>query len=296
MGKAIKIGTISQCNELLHEKTQHPLISIIELGGDTYMPALQMEFYAILLRDNASCHDTNGWQKCDYCDATLIALSPEKLITIESSGMLQANKGHLLIFHPLLLQGLSTEGVMKECLFFDFKFNEALHLSAREYHILLAAFCDIRAELHWGIDEYSRIILVNKLELLLNYCRRFYRRQFITRQETNRNIISQTDNIIENYILQPNTCHNAIPSIEPRAPTLTLSNASLATRPRHHTSHSSTEFIQKKRIEIARRQLLHTNKSIHDIACGLGFGSAQHFCHLFKKLTGYAPLAYRLQN
>lgn len=296
MKEAIKISTVSQCNNLLHEKTRHPLISIIELNDDVRLPALQMELYAILLRHNTACCCNNGWRECDYCDATLIALSPEKFISTESSNILQTARGYLLLLHPLLLKGTDLEEQIKRYTFFRFRPDEALHLSMREYNILCTELENLRAELNWGIDEYSRTILVNRLTLLLDYCLRFYKRQFITRHEYNCELVARVEHITENYFLSAHPCRLKIPTIASIAHTLNLSDAYLEALLIHETGYCGMEFIQMKRIEIARKQLLQTTKSIHVIACELGFQSTQYFCHLFKKLTGYTPLEYRLQN
>ena len=295
MKETIKISSISQCNDLLHEKTRHPLISIIELDGNIGLPSLQTELYAILLRNNNTCYHNNGWKESDYCDATLIAFSPEKFITTNRSDILQTATGYLLLLHPLLLRGTHLEEGIKEYAFFHFRPAEALHLSMRERNILCDEIENLRSELNWGIDEYSRTILVNRLTLLLNYCLRFYKRQFITRHELNRELIVQAERIIKSYFL-PASCGQTLPTIANIARALNLSADYLETLLMHETGYCSTEFIQIKRIEMARKQLMQTTKSIHTIACELRFPSTQYFCHLFKKLTGYTPLEYRLQN
>lgn len=296
MEEAIKISSISQCNDLLHEKTRHPLISIIRLDGGACLPSMQTELYAILLRNNTACCHNNGWKECDYCDATLIAFSPEKFIMADRSSILQTAKGYLLLLHPLLLKGTLLEEGIKKYAFFHFSPTEALHLSIRERNILCNEIEFLRSELNWGIDEYSRTILVNRLTLLLNYCLRFYKRQFITRHELNRELIVQAERIIESYFLPASSCRQKLPTVANIARTLNHSTDYLETLLIHETGYCSTEFIQIKRIEMARKQLMQTTKSIHAIACELRFPSTQYFCHLFKKLTGYTPLEYRLQN
>lgn len=296
MEKAIKINSISQCNHLLHVKTRHPLISIIELNATTDIPSLPIGLYAILLHDNAVCNSITGWEICDYCDATLITASPHKPISAKWNNILQHAKGCLLIFHPSLLHGTFLEKHIQEFTFFDFKLDEALHLSVRERNIIDNELKNLRLELDWGIDEYSHTILVNRLTLLLNYCQRFYKRQFITRHECNLKLLSQTEYIIETYFLSAKACHHELPSITTIARSLNVSTAYLEALLLHETGYCGIDFIQMKRLQLARKQLLQTNKSIHVIASELGFSSAQYFCSLFKRVTGYTPLEYRLQN
>jgi len=59
------------------------------------------------------------------------------------------------------------------------------------------------------------------------------------------------------------------------------------------TDKSVLEHIHYQVIELAKSNLLNSNKSVSEIAFDLGFEYSQYFCRLFKKKTGMAPVEYR---
>jgi AraC-like DNA-binding protein len=56
------------------------------------------------------------------------------------------------------------------------------------------------------------------------------------------------------------------------------------------------EYIQRLRIQRSKHLLLHTVKSIKEIAEEVGFRDAFYFCKVFKKSEGTAPSVYRTEH
>lgn len=53
-------------------------------------------------------------------------------------------------------------------------------------------------------------------------------------------------------------------------------------------------YIIKRRIAMAREQLIHSNLTVKEIGFMIGYNDTSYFCHAFKKETGYTPpLAFR---
>lgn len=59
---------------------------------------------------------------------------------------------------------------------------------------------------------------------------------------------------------------------------------------------SPIQYLNHKRIAVAKDNLLHTDKRINEIGQLVGFENTNHFIRLFKKQTGVTPLEYRKQQ
>lgn len=295
MNGIIKVDTISQCNKLLCEKTLHPLVSVARLADIKEDALLQMRFYSVLLKkytDNILC----GWLPCDYSDGTAVFLSPDQLLPVHKDETGTSEPAILLSFHPDFINNTPLGKHFGDYSFFHYRQNEALHVSAREKQTLTDALESIDEELRWGIDEYTKTLISNKIELLLNYCSRFYKRQFITRHDASRELLERIDQFVDHYFLTRQALVKGLPSAKRCARTLNLSPAYFEDMLRHETGKNTPEYIQFKRIAIAREQLRRTEKPVATIAEELGYASPQFFARLFKRLTGLSPLEYRLSS
>ena len=292
MNDIIKVDTIQQCNKLLHEETLHPLVSVANLADLQEDSLLQMKFYSVLMKrfsDDILC----GWQPCDYSDGTVVFLSPNQLLPVRKDGTGTAEPALLLSFHPDFINNTPLGKHFGDYSFFHYRQNEALHVSARERGVLKRVLASIDEELHWGIDEFTRTLVSNKIELFLNTCARFYKRQFITRYEMNCELLGRIDKFVDNYFLTRQVLAKGLPSAKCCARVLNLSPAYFEDLLRHETGKTTPEYIQSKRIDIAREQLRRTDKSVAAIAEELGYTSPQFFARLFKKLTGLSPAEFR---
>ena len=290
-----KIDTITQCNRFFSEKTLHPLISLVMLSDENCQNLLQMGFYSVLLKEHAMQYRCLcGWRECDFSNGTLMFLPP--LQTLNCTSAEKKVKGSLLCFHPDLIRGTSLEDQMDDYTFFHYRHSEALHLSYRELSVLKECMDGIREELCWGIDEFSRVLISNKIEQLLNYGARFYKRQFITRHEYSREVVATADKMLANWFFSGMAREKGLPGAVWFARMLNLSAAYFDDLLKHETGKSTEDYVELKRLDLAREQLLRTDKSVTEIAGGLGYPSAQYFSCLFKKITGLAPGEYRTAN
>ena len=147
-----------------------------------------------------------------------------------------------------------------------------------------------------NIDVHSQHIIVSTIELLLNYCSRFYGRQMITRSQTNKSIMAQIETILNNYFVTTNAKEQGLPSVKFLAEQVNLSPSYLSDLLKKETGKNAQEHIHFYLIEQAKTYLIHTEKNINEIAYSLGFEYPQYFNKLFKQKTGKTPLEYRNLN
>lgn len=292
--KTLKIETVHQCNCCLGNKTLHPLVSAIDLSKANLTDySIKFNFYTILLIEN-ECNDfINGRKYYDYSNATLLFLSPGQSIQMEESKPLPRN-GWLLAFHPHLICGTTLGMNINNYTFFSYRANEALHLSLREKTKAIECFTNIEQELQHAIDRHSKIIISRLIELFLDYCTRFYERQFITRNEVNKQILDKMELLLDEYIQSGKLKSNVLPSAEYCSGILHLSPHYFSDLLKVETGKTIDEYFQFKRIENAKKMLRDMDSSVSRVAEKLGFANVQYFSKLFQKITGVTPDEYRL--
>lgn len=291
----IKLNTIADCNKYFSTTTLHPLVCLIDISDTDCHAVLQSESYTVLFKEHSYLSGF-GKKDCDFSDGTLAFISPGQPINISVWTGNKNDKCLLLGFHPTLIGETWFGEHFDAYTFFRYRQNEALHISCREKVIIRACMQSISEELCWGIDEYSQSLLINRIELLLNCCTRFYKRQFVTRHDANILMINKINQLLENYFLTKRGNFHGLPDTVYFSRMLGTSSAYFEDLLKHETGKDVNEFVCFKRIDIAREQLRRTNKSATCIAEELGFSSVQNFNKLFKRLSGYSPSEYRMIN
>lgn len=293
-----RINSITEYNNLVGQETLHPLISIIDFSKVepfSFFKA-QMNLYAIFLKDIKCGNITYGINNYDYEEGTLIFVSPGQVYGIDSNGEKKQASGTALIFHPDLIHGTSLGKHINDYTFFSYEVNEALHLSAREREVVNECFNNIRYELEHAIDDHSKTLIVSYIELFLNYSKRFYERQFITRNHVNKDILARFEKVLNDYFTSEQPLDSGLPSVKYCADKLFLSPNYLGDLLKKETGKSAQEHIQLKMIDVAKEKIFDTEKSISEIAYELGFKHPQHFTRMFKKSVGVSPSEYRNLN
>jgi AraC-like DNA-binding protein len=154
----------------------------------------------------------------------------------------------------------------------------------------------IEYELKQSIDKHSKKLIVNNIELLLNYCMRFYDRQFLTRSDINKDILVRFENLLDDYLNSELTQTLGLPTVKYCADKLHLSPNYFGDLIKKETGKTALDHIQIKLIEIAKDRVFDTSRSISEIAYELGFKHPQHFSRMFKNTTGQTPNEYRSLN
>jgi len=294
MDEILKFDTVSQYNAFNKNSTLHPLVSVVDLSKAEPRRLRRMSygFYTIFLKE-IKCGDLRyGCSNYDYEEGTLIFLAPGHVIGTNGEEFYQP-QGLALVFHPDLISGTSLARHMNDYTFFSYAVNEALHVSDRERQIILDCFSKIKFELEHAVDKHSKTLIVTNIELFLNYCVRFYDRQFITRDNVNRGILERFETLLKEFFASDKSQTIGLPSVAYCAGELNLSANYFGDLIKKETGRSAHEFIQYKLIDVAKDRIFDTNKSMSEIAYGLGFKYPQHFSRVFKQHVGMSPQEYR---
>ncbi|MBX2926059.1 MAG: helix-turn-helix transcriptional regulator [Chitinophagaceae bacterium] len=297
MDDIINFSTIREYNVFNKNETLHPLVSVVHLdkADPRKLSRMRYEFYTVFFKQ-IYCGDMRyGLHHYDYEEGTLIFLAPGQVIGQSGEEFYQP-QGIALVFHPDLIIGTSLGQNIGNYHFFSYAVNEALHLSVQERKIILDCFAKIEYELQHAIDKHSKQLIVSTIGLFLNYCTRFYDRQFITREVVNKGILERFEEILDNYFSSEKPQNIGLPSVSWCADELNLSANYFGDLIKKDTGVSAQEYIQSKVINIAKVRIFDHNKSISEIAYELGFKYPQHFTRLFKQKTGVTPNEYRSLN
>lgn len=298
MEEVERIDTVKQYNDSVGVDTLNSLVSVVNFDE---IPTYQyfrryMGVYAIFLK-YINCGDMRyGCQPYDYDDGTLIFIAPGQVYGINSKGKLIKPAGRALIFHPDLIVGTSLGKHIKEYSFFSYEVNEALHLSKKERATINDCLEKIAIEIDLNIDKHSKTLIVSNIELFLNYCMRYYDRQFITRNNVNRDVLVRFEDLLKNYFNSDLPRKLGLPSVAWCAEQLHFSPNYFGDLIKKETGNTPLEYIQSKLIDEAKVKIFDPVKSINEIADELGFKYQQHFTRLFKRKTGMTPNEYKNAN
>lgn len=297
MDNILRIETIDQYNKLYNQETLHPLVSVVDLSKakERRFGRMNFGFYALFLKE-VKCGDMRyGRDYYDYQEGTVVCIAPGQVVGFEDTGEVFQPKGRGLLFHPDLIRGTSLGQSIKNYTFFSYESNEALHLSEQERGIVVDCLDKIRIELEHSIDKHSKRLIAMNIELLLDYCTRFYERQFITRENVNKDILVKFENLVNEYFVT-RVQTDGLPSVKYFADKVCLSPNYFGDLIKKETGTSAQEYVQLKLIGIAKEKVLDPGKTISQVAYELGFQYPQHFVRVFKKRVGCTPSEYRMQN
>lgn len=297
MEDILYFNSIKEYNDFNNNETLHPLVSIVRLdkAEPRQLKRLRYGFYTVFLKQ-IYCGDLRyGLSNYDYEGGTLIFLAPNQVIG-ESKDDYYQPQGVALVFQPDLIVGTTLGKNISDYHFFSYGVNEALHLSEQERKIVEDCFVKIEYELQHAIDKHSKQLIVSNIELFLNYCTRFYDRQFITRDNVNKGILERFEELLNNYFVSNKPRTIGLPSVSWCAEELNLSTNYFGDLIKKETGVSAQEYIQAKVINVAKERIFDIDKSISEIAYELGFKYPQHFTRLFKQKTGVTPNEYKNLN
>lgn len=247
----------------------------------------------MFLKDEKNCELTYGRRKYDYQKGSVVCLAPGQVIGIEDTGEDFQPRGYALCFHPDAIRGTGLGRGIREYSFFSYEVNEALHLSESERGTFIDCLAKIREELTHPTDRMTRRLIATGIEMLLNYCQRFYERQFVTRHEENRDVLARFEALLDDYFTGDNAMVKGLPTVKHCASELCLSPNYFGDLVKKETGKTALDYIHAKIIGLAKERLLMPRDTISQVAYGLGFQYPQHFTRVFKKATGMTPAEYR---
>lgn len=290
----IFFNTIQEFNDYQGVETLHPLVSVIRVDNVDHIQECVMHygFYAIYLKENKGCKLSYGRTPYDFDEMTVTSFAPGQSVKVEPNPDVPFAKFTALVFHPDLLNRTSLGKQMSRYGFFDYSSNEALHLSASEVEIFRGVLAMIDQELHRGIDKHTRELIVSNIELLLNYCLRFYDRQFITREEINHSVVKKFLSLLDEYITTKAESEG-LPTVAWFADKCCLSNGYFGTLIKTETGRTAKDIINDHLLVKSKELLQSDFLTVAQVSQRLGFEYPQHFVRFFKALTGHTPSQWR---
>ena len=288
------LNTVQDFNDYHGLETLHPLVSVVHVENTSHIRQCVMHYglYAIYLKENKGCKLSYGRTPYDFDEMTVTSFAPGQVVTVEPNPDVPYAKFTALVFHPDLLNRTSLGRHMDRYEFFGYYITEALHLSAQEVEVFQGVLSMIEQELHHAIDRHTRELIVSNIELLLNYCLRFYDRQFITREEVNHGVVRQFIALLDDYIAT-HAQRDGLPSVAWFADKCCLSTGYFGTLVKTETGRAARDIIADRLLDHARRLLNDETLTVAMVSNRLGFDYPQHFVRFFKAHTGMTPSAYR---
>ena len=277
------LNTVQDFNDYQGMETLHPLVSVIHVENTEHIRECVMHYglYAIYLKETKGCKLSYGRTPYDFDEMTVTSFAPGQVVTVEPNPDVPFAKFTALAFHPDLLNRTSLVMQMSRYEFFGYTSTEALHLSAQEVEVFRGLLSMIEQELHHAVDKHTRELIVSNIELLLNYCLRFYDRQFITREEINHSVVKQFITLLDDYI-RTKALHEGLPSV-----------TNFGTLVKTEMGRAAKDIIADHLLTHAKQLLNDDALTITLISEQLGFEYPQHFVRFFKAHSGQTPSAYR---
>ncbi|WP_158798001.1 AraC family transcriptional regulator [Pedobacter sp. L105] len=295
--KVSKLESISEIHRMLGlPGPVHPLISLMDATeGQIDMCRLPVSyvtsFYKISFITKLGGKFKYGQGYYDFDEGSLLFTAPNQIMG--GTEKYEDNAGYSLIIHPDFLQGYPLAGKIKSYGFFSYASNEALHLSEQEWTTILSIFSIVQKELNSRIDDFSHEVIIAQIELLLSYAKRFYKRQFLTRQVINNELLQQLEELLNGYFNEEKPIVHGIPTVQYLAEQLNYTPNYLSDMLRSLTGLNAQQHIHQKLIERSKELLSATNLTISEVAYRLGFEHPQSFSRLFKIKTRVSPVQFR---
>ncbi|MDY3891925.1 MAG: helix-turn-helix transcriptional regulator [Bacteroidaceae bacterium] len=288
------LNTVQDFNDYQGVETLHPLVSVVHVENTEHIQECVMHYglYAIYLKENKGCKLSYGRTPYDFDEMTVTSFAPGQVVKVEPNPDVPFAKFTALVFHPDLLNRTALGRQMSRYEFFDYSSTEALHLSVQEVEVFRGVITMIEQELHHAIDKHTRELIVSNIELLLNYCLRFYDRQFITREEINHSVVKRFMELLDDYI-SSKALREGLPTVAYFADKCCLSSGYFGNLVRVETGRTAKDIIADRLLAHAKQLLNDDTLTITMISERMGFDYPQHFVRFFKSHTGKTPSAYR---
>ena len=292
----IQIDSVDTYNKMYGWETLHPLITVVnhKLPLERLNHSrLNYSLYALFLKQGEGCSIRYGREKYDYQAGTMVCFKPGQVVAVEwdDSRPMPASRG--LLFHPDLIYGTPLSKRIHDYTFFDYDQREALHLSEREQRIVSDLLDSIEEELRHPVDKHTQTLVTDAIGLLLDYCMRYYDRQFITRHKQNSDIIGRFQHELEDYLHSGEAELKGLPTVAYFAEKAFLSPGYFGDLIKKETGLTAQRYIQNKIIDLSKQYVMDPNLTINQVAYKLGFQYPQHFTRLFKQQVGVTPSEYR---
>ncbi|WP_299363194.1 AraC family transcriptional regulator [Winogradskyella sp.] len=299
MDSIIHIESISDMHKVFGlPKPKHPLVSIIrfknvEIQEEFHHVRCSFGMYCVTQKNETVGSMKYGRNTYDFQEGSMVFIKPGQVLTYDGHQSTAEDPGWALLFHPDLILKSELGRSIDDYSFFSYDITEALHISEDEKMALNEILGKIEKEYHQNIDRHSQKLIISNIELLLDYCTRYYDRQFYTRSNLNKDVLAKFEQLLKTYYEDNNQYTTGIPSVSYCGNALHMSPKYLSDLLKRETGKNAKAHIDDFLLNKTKMQLLSSKASISEIAYSLGFEYSQHFSKLFKAKSGVSPSEYR---
>lgn len=297
MSELMVLDSIAQIHRWMQQgAASHPLVAVIR---HCHLPAVdpsmrfRSELYMISLKGSVSGSMGYGRSRYDFEAGTMTFFAPGQVMQAHTMDANFDTEGWSVAFHPDLIRRHPLGKRINQFSFFGYEVNEALHLSEAERRSMSELVDKIERELNQAIDRHTQHLLCSNIELMLDYCHRYYDRQFYTRTNQSDELVQRFESLLRDYFDQKRMLDQGLLSVAYCAESLAISANYLGDLLKKETGLNAREHIHQHVIERAKTALLGTSHSISQVAYDLGFDYPAHFTKLFKNQTGMSPSEFR---
>ena len=285
---------INEANDYAHDigaPVYHPHVSVIHYDevGEIRHTLNRFNCYGIFLQQEFPESLTYGIGTYHEGDGSLLALSPGQIGGKQDDGTRRQYHGWVLLFDNVFIQGTAIEQKLDGYQFFSYNSNEALILTPNEKDILYRLMAKLRQELEMQSQSFGHDDIVrNYILLILDYCNRFYFRQFKEMATEGSDILSRFLQVLNDYYTHGLQKTYGLPSVKYCASELCLSPGYFGDIIRDALGESPKDYIRNF-VVLRAKNLILSGKAIVQVAEELGFEYPQHFTRMFKNTTGQTP-------
>ena len=294
--EVVVVNHIREYGEMVGAETLHPLVNVVDFSRLPPMRGIASKrmfgYYAIYLKGQKYSDMNYGRNKYDYEEGALVFCAPGQVAGVKDDGVVRQFTTRVLMFHPDLLRGTYLHALMGQYSYFSYNMNEALFPTEEERELIIDCFEKIEKELR-NYDADSISIVIDYVKLVLDYCTRFYRRQFADGRRQNQDILARLEQLLEEYLCSDMTLTQGIPTVAYCADKLCLSTNYFNDLIRESTGISALKMIHRKMLDVAKEKLSDSTKRVNEVAQEIGFQQPQNFTNWFKKMEGCTPLQYQ---
>ncbi len=269
----------------------HPHVSVIHYDevGEIRHTLNRINCYGIFMQEEFPEGLTYGIGTYHEGNGSLMAYAPGQIGGKPDDGTRRQYHGWVLIFDHDFIQGTPIEQKLDSYHFFSYHSNEALILTREEKEILTQLMANLRRELESQVEAPAHDeIIVGYIVLILEYCNRFYSRQFKEMTREGSDILSRFQQVLTDYYARGLQRRVGLPSVKYCAGELCLSPGYFGDVIREALGESPKDYIRSFIIMRAKNLIL-SGRSIDQVAAELGFEYPQHFTRMFKNATGQTP-------
>lgn len=198
-------------------------------------------------------------------------------------------EGQLLLFQDDFLNNFFSDQyfIIRLLYFYQTKFPLIMEVDSKYINDNLLKLTEIKHELVNPKSDSVHLIRSLLYYILINLNRSYSEQNNLKEAISLDNTAYQFRKLVEKYIYN----HQRV---EDYASMMSISRISLNKAVKSQFNVTVTEFIKSRLIFEIKMRLIHTSKTISEIAHEFNFSESNHLSRFFKQKTGNSPIEYRL--